>query len=57
MVRLKLYKGTASLVGRKSPFSLYDSILSSFEDDKGLYNQVSFDAHKQIFYLFLLLLL
>jgi argininosuccinate synthase len=39
MVRLKLYKGTASLVGRKSPFSLYDSILSSFEDDKGLYNQ------------------
>jgi len=38
-VRLKLYKGTASVVGRKSPTSLYNQNLSSFEDDGGLYNQ------------------
>lgn len=38
-VRLKLYKGVASVVGRKSPFSLYNQNLSSFEDDGGLYNQ------------------
>jgi argininosuccinate synthase len=38
-VRLKLYKGLASVVGRKSPFSLYNQNLSSFEDDGGLYNQ------------------
>ncbi len=29
--RLKLYKGTVSIVGRKSPYSLYDSALASFE--------------------------
>jgi len=38
-VRMKLYKGLASVVGRKSPFSLYNQNLSSFEDDGGLYNQ------------------
>jgi argininosuccinate synthase len=38
-VRLKLLKGVASVVGRKSPFSLYNQDLSSFEDDGGLYNQ------------------
>jgi argininosuccinate synthase len=38
-VRLKLYKGTASVVGRKSPTSLYNQNLSSFEDDGGLYDQ------------------
>jgi argininosuccinate synthase len=39
MVRLKLLKGCASVVGRKSAFSLYNQNLSSFEDDGGLYNQ------------------
>eukprot|EP00798_Chlamydomonas_sp_ICE-L_P021301 gene21301-28232_t len=38
-VRVKLYKGNVIVTGRKSPFSLYNMQLSSFEDDKGLYNQ------------------
>ena len=38
-VRLQLLKGSATVVGRKSPFSLYNQDLSSFEDDGGLYNQ------------------
>ena len=37
--RLKLYKGNVTVVGRKSPFSLYNQNLSSFEDDGGAYNQ------------------
>lgn len=40
VVRLKLYKGNVVVVGRKSPFSLYDQKLSSFEDDEGLYDQI-----------------
>lgn len=39
-VRLKLYKGNVTVNGRKSGFSLYDKVIASFEDDKGLYNQV-----------------
>ena len=31
-VRLKLYKGQASVVGRESPYSLYDRELVTFED-------------------------
>lgn len=27
------------VVGRKSPYSLYDPVIASFEDDQGLYNQ------------------
>ncbi|EFJ48533.1 argininosuccinate synthase [Volvox carteri f. nagariensis] len=38
-VRVKLYKGNVQVSGRKSPFSLYDKVIASFEDDKGLYNQ------------------
>ncbi len=38
-VRLKLYKGNVSITGRKSPYSLYDKMIASFEDDEGLYNQ------------------
>jgi hypothetical protein len=41
-VRLKLYKGNVTILGRKSPYSLYDKVIASFEDDKGLYNQVCF---------------
>jgi argininosuccinate synthase len=32
-VRLKLYKGTAQVVGRRSPRSLYDESLATFEQD------------------------
>ena len=36
--RLKLYKGSASVAGRKSDVSLYDPKISTFEEGKG-YNQ------------------
>jgi argininosuccinate synthase len=39
-VRLKLYKGTVTTVGRASKTdSLFDATISTFEDDKGAYNQ------------------
>ncbi len=38
-VRLKLYKGNASVVGRTSSYSLYNESLVTFEDDKGAYDQ------------------
>ena len=38
-VRLKLYKGNVSVVGRSSPYSLYSESLVTFEDDKGAYDQ------------------
>ena len=39
-VRLKLYKGTALVVGRESKSdSLFDSTIATFEDDKGAYDQ------------------
>jgi argininosuccinate synthase len=38
-VRLKLYKGNATVVGRTSPFSLYSEKLVTFEDDQGAYDQ------------------
>ena len=38
-VRLKLYKGNVIVCGRKAPTSLYDSKISSFEDDGGAYDQ------------------
>ncbi len=39
-VRLKLYKGTALVTGRRSPRdSLFDPAISTFDDDKGAYNQ------------------
>ncbi|HET8613625.1 MAG TPA: argininosuccinate synthase, partial [Sphingomonas sp.] len=38
-VRLKLYKGSASVVGRKSPDSLYSEKVVTFEDDAGAYDQ------------------
>jgi argininosuccinate synthase len=38
-VRLKLYKGNTILVGRQSPYSLYNESLVTFEDDKGAYDQ------------------
>ncbi|MDE2333814.1 MAG: argininosuccinate synthase, partial [Rhodospirillales bacterium] len=41
-VRLKLYKGNTSVIGRSSPYSLYSQDLVTFEDDQGAYDQ--FDA-------------
>ena len=38
-VRLKLYKGSVQVVGRKSPFSLYSEKVVTFEDDAGAYDQ------------------
>ena len=38
-VRLKLYKGNASVVGRKSANSLYSEAHVTFEDDAGAYDQ------------------
>ncbi len=39
-VRLKLYKGNVSCIGRESPHSLYDTRVVTFEDDQGAYDQV-----------------
>jgi argininosuccinate synthase len=39
VVRLKLYKGNVIVVGRQSEQSLFDSKISTFEDDGGAYNQ------------------
>lgn len=38
-VRLKLYKGAVSVVGRKSTDSLFDERMATFDDDAGAYNQ------------------
>ncbi len=39
MVRLKLYKGNCTVVGRKSEESLFDPRIATFEDDAGAYRQ------------------
>ncbi len=38
-VRVKLYKGSVSVVGRRSADSLFDEKIATFEDDAGAYNQ------------------
>ena len=38
-VRVKLYKGSVMVVGRKSPYSLFDEKIATFEDDEGAYDQ------------------
>jgi argininosuccinate synthase len=38
-VRLKLYKGNVTVVGRQSAQSLFDESIATFEDDGGVYNQ------------------
>jgi argininosuccinate synthase len=38
-VRVKLYKGSVSVVGRKSQNSLFSEKIATFEDDEGAYNQ------------------
>src|SRR5699024_7187117 len=39
LVRLKLYKGNVTVVGRESPDSLFDASIATFEDDQGAYDQ------------------
>jgi argininosuccinate synthase len=40
VVRVKLYKGNVTVVGRKSESdSLFDESIATFEDDAGAYNQ------------------
>jgi argininosuccinate synthase len=38
-VRLKLYKGSISVLGRRSEDSLFDESIATFEDDAGAYDQ------------------
>jgi argininosuccinate synthase len=38
-VRLKLYKGSVSVIGRESPYSLYDQDLVTFEEGAVAYDQ------------------
>ncbi|MGI9386980.1 MAG: argininosuccinate synthase, partial [Methyloligellaceae bacterium] len=38
-VTLKLYKGSVSVIGRASPYSLYSEQLVTFEEDAGAYDQ------------------
>jgi argininosuccinate synthase len=38
-VRVKVYKGNVTVVGRRSPDSLFDARVATFEDDRGAYNQ------------------
>jgi argininosuccinate synthase len=37
-IRLKIYKGNIILAGRRSPYSLYNPALATFEEDS-IYNQ------------------
>ncbi len=39
-VRMKLYKGSVTCIGRESPNSLYSMKVVTFEDDQGAYDQV-----------------
>jgi argininosuccinate synthase len=39
IVRVKLYKGNVTVVGRKSDDSLFDENIATFEDDAGAYDQ------------------
>lgn len=38
-VRVKLYKGSVTVVGRRSDLSLFDEKIATFEDDAGAYDQ------------------
>jgi argininosuccinate synthase len=47
-VRLKLYKGKCAAVGVKSPFSLYDPELATFDEDE-IYNQKDAEGFINLF--------
>jgi len=42
--RVRLYKGNCDVVGRKSPNSLYDEKITTFEEDAGAYQQADAGA-------------
>jgi argininosuccinate synthase len=44
VVRLRLYKGAVAVVGRKSPNSLFDERIATFEEDDGAYRQGDADG-------------
>lgn len=44
VVRLKLYKGNVTVVGRKSENSLFDEKIATFEEDDGAYDQADADG-------------
>jgi argininosuccinate synthase len=48
VVRLKLYKGSCIVVGRKSPHSLYNSELATFESEE-IYNQKDAEGFIRLF--------
>ncbi len=48
VVRLKLYKGNVTVVGRKSPNSLYDPKLATFERE-AVYNQTDAEGFINLF--------
>ncbi|MCW8829947.1 MAG: argininosuccinate synthase [Gammaproteobacteria bacterium] len=49
VVRVKLYKGSVSAVGRKSDTdSLFDENIATFEDDEGAYNQKDAEGFIQL---------
>jgi argininosuccinate synthase len=39
IVKMELYKGNITIVGRHSKYSLYDPMIASMEYDKGAYDQ------------------
>jgi len=39
LVKLELYKGNVTVLGRHSENSLYDETIATFEDDGGAYQQ------------------
>lgn len=47
-VRVKLYKGNCIVVGRKSPYSLYNADLATFEEDE-VYNQKDAEGFINLF--------
>ncbi len=48
-VKLKFYKGSAFVVGRKSPYSLYDYSLATYEGEKDLFSHKSAKGFIDIF--------
>ena len=48
-VKMKLYKGTATGVGSKSPYSLYSEQYATFGEDDGLYNQKDAEGFINLF--------
>ncbi len=44
VVRLKLYKGNVTVVGRQSDNSLFDEKIATFEEDDGAYDQADADG-------------